>query len=248
MKLRYFSDLHLEFLTEHESNLLIQKIYPGINDICILAGDIGNPYSANYNTFMEFISRNFKKTFVIAGNHEYYNDTKTVEETKQYMKNYFERFSNISFLDNQFEVYNNVCFIGTTLWSKISNPNYKINDVTQIPHFDCDKYNQLHESCVQFLEKTVPFHDHCVVITHHLPSDSLTNAKYKHVMLLPYNQWFSCELMDFIQKYNSKIKCWVYGHTHTPSTKRIGNVPFVCNPMGYPNENNHYDFDIVQHI
>ena len=43
-----------------------------------LAGDIGNPYQSNYNIFMNFISKSFKKSYVIAGNHEYYNKTKTI--------------------------------------------------------------------------------------------------------------------------------------------------------------------------
>jgi len=55
MKLRYLSNLHFEF---------IKKIPSGINKICILAGDIGN-------TFIEYISKNFKKSFVITENHEY---------------------------------------------------------------------------------------------------------------------------------------------------------------------------------
>jgi len=89
MKLRYFSDLHLEFISSDKIHQFIQKIPSGINDICILAGDIGHPYELNYDIFMEFISKNFKKTFVISGNHEYYNTTKTIEETNDHLKEYF---------------------------------------------------------------------------------------------------------------------------------------------------------------
>jgi predicted MPP superfamily phosphohydrolase len=81
MKLRYFSDLHLEFIKANTMEQFIRKIPSGMNEICILAGDIGNPYQSNYNIFMDFISKNFKKTFVISGNHEYYNTTKTIQET-----------------------------------------------------------------------------------------------------------------------------------------------------------------------
>ena len=95
--IRYLSDLHLEFIQPNKIEKFIKKIPPGIDEICVLAGDIGNPYQTNYDIFMEFISKNFKKTFVISGNHEYYNKTKTIEETNIFMNNYFKKFNNISF-------------------------------------------------------------------------------------------------------------------------------------------------------
>ena len=79
MKIRYFSDLHLEFIKPDKIEEFIKNIPSGIDEICILAGDIGNPYQKNYDIFMNFISKNFKKTFCITGNHEYYNKTKTIQ-------------------------------------------------------------------------------------------------------------------------------------------------------------------------
>ena len=120
--IRYFSDLHLEFIKHDKILEFISKIPSGIDEICILAGDIGNPYERNYDIFMKFISKNFKKTFVIPGNHEYYNKKKRIPQTNEFMKLYFEKFNNIRFLNNSYEIYENVCFIGTILWSKIINP------------------------------------------------------------------------------------------------------------------------------
>jgi len=82
------------------------------------------------------MSKNFKESFITAGNHEYYNKTKTMETTNKFLEEYFTKFDNISFLNNNYEYYNNYCFIGTTLWSKITNPEYEINDVYEIPNFD----------------------------------------------------------------------------------------------------------------
>lgn len=86
LNLRYLWYLHLEFIKPNEIEQFIRKIPYGINEICILVGDVGNPYQTNYDIFMKFISKNFKKTFVIAGNHEYYNKTKTIQETNEFMK------------------------------------------------------------------------------------------------------------------------------------------------------------------
>jgi predicted phosphohydrolase len=243
LKLRYFSDLHLEFIKPNKMDLFLKQIPSGMDEICILAGDIGNPYQPNYDTFINFISQNFKKAFIISGNHEYYNKTKTIEETNIFMKNYFQNFNNISFLNNNYEIYNNYCFIGTTLWSKIINPNYEINDIYSIPNFNYVKYNELNQICVEFLENTLKHNENCVIISHHMPSETLIDIKYKTKQMLPYNQWFYSDMDNLIEINKHKIKCWIYGHTHTPSKMIINDIPFLCNSIGYPNENLKNDFN-----
>ena len=158
------------------------------------------------------------------------------------MKEYFQKFNNISFLNNNYEIYNNYCFIGTTLWSKITNPNYNINDIYNIPNFDYIEYNKLNMLCVDFLENTLHNNKNCIVITHHVPSNSLIDIKYKTHNMIQYNQWFYCDMNKLIETNKNKIKCWIYGHTHTPSNNIIHEIPFLCNSIGYPNENNKLDF------
>jgi predicted phosphohydrolase len=244
LNLRYLSDLHLEFIKPNKIEQFIKQIPYGIDEICILAGDIGNPYQSNYDVFMKYISENFKKTFVIPGNHEYYNKTKTIQETNNHLKEYFQNFNNISFLNNSYEIYDDYCFVGTTLWSKIINPNYKINDVYNIPNFDYIQYNRLNMLSVDFLEDVLENNDNCIIITHHVPSNSLIDIKYKTQKMIPYNQWFYCDMDELIEKERSKIKCWIYGHTHTTSKSMIHDIPFICNPIGYPNENEQLNFNL----
>lgn len=243
MKIRYFSDLHIEFLSPSDLDILISKISNGIDEICILAGDIGNPYLDNYDKFMKFISNNFSKTFIIAGNHEYYHDFFRLQQTKEYLANYFTKFHNISFLDNTFEIYQGYCFIGTTLWSHIYNPNYEINDVYKIANFDVNEYNKLNKDCCLFLEEMIEHNNNCIIITHHVPSSSLIDEKYKKPGMQPYNQWFYCNMDELIENKNEKIKCWFYGHTHSVSSKKIKDILFLCNPIGYPGENEILDFN-----
>ena len=243
MKLRYLSDLHLELVKPNKiEKKIIRQITPGINEILILAGDIGNPYKSNYDVFMKFASKNFKKTFVIPGNHEYYNKTKTIQETNEFMENYFQQFNNITLLNNNYEIYDNYYFVGTTLWSKITDPTFEINDITQIPNFDYIQYNEFNKSSIDFLEETLKNNNNCIIITHHVPSFSLIDNKYKTEELSPYNQWFYSDIDDLIEINKDKIKVWIYGHTHTPSNIIINNIPFLCNPIGYPNENSVLDF------
>ena len=72
----------------------------------------------------------------------------------------------------------------------------------------------------------------CIVITHHVPSFSLIDVKYKTQNMQLYNQWFYCNMDSLIETQIDKIECWIYGHTHTPSDVKINGIPFLCNPIG----------------
>lgn len=240
MLIRYFSDIHLEFVQPHKIDRFIKQLpAPKENEICVLAGDIGNPYRTNYDIFFKWISANFVKTFVIPGNHEYYNKTKNISETNLHMEEYFSQYNNISLLNNSYEIYEDYCFIGSILWTKITNPAYKINDMSEIPDFDIAKYNALNIECIRFLESAIKQNDKskCIIITHHMPLEALIDLKYKDKHMLPYNEWFYCAMDDFVEQYKSNIKYWFYGHTHTPNDQIINDVNFLCNPIGYPGEN-----------
>lgn len=237
MIIKYLSDLHLEFIKPHKMANFLRKITPSKEEICVLAGDIGNPYQENYNILMEYMNKNFKKTFIITGNHEYYNNY--IEETNEYLENYFQKYKNISFLNNKIEIYNDYCFIGSTLQSNITDPQYEINDVYFIKNFNYIKYNKLNENSVNFITNALKENTDkkSILITHHVPSYSLIDKKYKKLDMDKYNQWFYCNMDEIINNNKDNIKCWIYGHTHSTSNRLIDNIPFICNPIGYPGEN-----------
>jgi hypothetical protein len=95
---------------------------------------------------------------------------------------------------------------------------------------------------VDFLQDALQKNENCIVITHHMPSSSLIDIKYKTIQMQPYNQWFYCDLDKLIETNGNKIKYWIYGHTHTPSNVIMNEIPFLCNPIGYPNENKKTDY------
>ena len=246
MLIRYISDIHLEFIKPNVVKQFIEQIpLAQSNEICVLAGDIGIIHSAlqSYDIFIKFISQTFKKTFVITGNHEYYNKKYTINQTNEIMTNYFDQYKNITFLNNQYEIYDNYCFIGSTMWSNITDFRYKINDISKIPQFNCLEYNELNKRCVDFIKDSLNKNDNCVVITHHMPSETLIHPKYQTYEFQLYSKWFFCDMDDIIKQNKDKIKVWIYGHTHTPSIHLIHNVPIVCNPIGYPNENKFHDLN-----
>lgn len=248
MKIKYLSDLHLEFYNPNKISKLVELIKPDLDCVLILPGDIGYPDSTSYDIFMNYVNVNFKKVFVIAGNHEFYKQSTNINETLDSLTNYFKKFNNITFLNNTIEHYEGYNFVGTILWSKITKSFYTINDTKMIKNLNIENYNDQNEVCVKFLEDTVKNLDNVIIITHHMPSYSLINEKYKKGDVDNYNQWFYSDMDKFIEQNKDKIKCWFYGHTHSANISKINNVKFLCNPIGYPGENYKVDFNLYHEL
>lgn len=240
MLVQYISDIHLEFLNSNNVKKISEKILP-IASILILSGDIGNPYKMLYKIFLRNMSRKFEKIFLICGNHEYYENY--INETKIQVDKVCKEFDNIVFLDNSSYEYNNYLFIGTTLWSKVTNDAYEINDTISINNFTPSDYNILHNNAKEFLLSTLKNTDKdVIIITHHLPSLSLIHEQYLNDDDMLINQWFASDCDDVFMNNSTKIKAWFYGHTHMAQIKNIHNVTTYCNPLGYKNENTNIEY------
>ncbi|OFX20542.1 MAG: hypothetical protein A2033_01110 [Bacteroidetes bacterium GWA2_31_9] len=72
MKIQYVSDLHLEFI-KNKGYWHKTPIQP-VGEIMLLAGDIVTLEKAKlHRDFFKYLSDNFKFTYWIPGNHEYYD-------------------------------------------------------------------------------------------------------------------------------------------------------------------------------
>ncbi len=237
MKIQYISDIHLEFRNT------ILNIQP-LADVLVLAGDIGYPFSAIYKEFIGDVSTKFKKVFVVAGNHEYYNDTKTMEEINEQINSVVGEFMNMTFLNDSYEIYEGYKFVGSTLWSHIKDSRHTINDINAISSMTVEFYNELHQVASEFLEEVLQDKDiPVIIITHHLPSFALIDDQFKTLDHKNYNQWFASHCDMFFKK---PVKVWIYGHTHLPKNTVIQGIPFVCNPLGYPSEQNTLRNEVIE--
>lgn len=241
MEIQYISDIHIDLLTPKQITRF-KTFFRPIAPICVLAGDIGNPFKCEwqYFDFLTFISSQFEKIFLISGNHEYY--TNNIEDTQNKISSVVnDTYPNITFLNNSYEDYKGIRFIGTTLWSKIHNPEFTTNDVLCINNFSIQKNNELHDTAVKFLEdelsNCLANSIHSVVISHHLPLNELTHPYYKKEIYQNYLQCYSSDLSELIVKNGQIILCWFYGHTHKSSIQTHHNNIFLCNSVGYSNEN-----------
>lgn len=227
MKIIIISDLHLEF----NSNIPIIRDA----DILILPGDIGNPSESIYSSFLLFVNDKFKRTYLIAGNHEYYG--RTIEDTDILIQSICDKLDNVIYLNNSSDTYEGYKFIGTTLWSQVDQKCAIINDFDKIRYMNFTLYNDLHKRARDYLnvELKKETDSKIIVITHHLPSFSLIDPQYEKYGDI--NKCFASKCDDLI---STPIQLWCYGHTHKKSDKMINGVRCMCNPLGYPWERNKY--------
>jgi predicted phosphodiesterase len=237
MKIQYISDIHLEYLSE------IPKINP-VGDVLVLAGDIGHPFSSIYKNFLIDMNKKFKKIFLITGNHEFYimEKNNSMEEIDDNIKNIITNYNlnNITYLDDSYEDYEGFRFCGSTLWSKIIDQKYLNNDMTFIKNMSIEFRNELFNNSYEFInaitkDSNIPI----IMITHHLPSFDLINSVYRTEKYNNYNQ---CYASNCNQLFKDPIKIWFFGHTHKDCDKDINGIKFLCNPIGYPDENKIIDY------
>jgi hypothetical protein len=146
------------------------------------------------------------------------------------------KLDNVTFLDNEYEDYEGYRFVGSTLWSKCEIPivEHCVNDFRAIKEMNVNLYNELHEVSREFLKSSIVTESvlPVIVITHHLPSYKLIAEEYKNHTHL--NKYFASHSDDL---FAPTIRGWIYGHTHTASGREGKGIKFVCNPIGYPGEN-----------
>lgn len=245
MKIQYISDIHLEFLSK------IPKIN-SVGDVLVLAGDIGYPFSDIYKDFLIDVNNKFKKVFLITGNHEFYiigkNKSHTMEEIDDKIKLIILDYNlaNISYLDDSYKDYEGFRFCGATLWSQIIDRQFLNNDMTMIKDMSVDFRNELFNNSYEFInsvitESNLPI----IMITHHLPSYDLINPVYRTEEYMNFRQ---CYASNCDKLFKDPIKIWIFGHTHKECNKEINGIKFLCNPVGYPDENKIIDYLAVVEI
>ncbi len=244
IKIQYASDLHLEFPASKEF-LKLHPLQP-IGDVLVMAGDVG-PFAVmdKHQDFLSYVSDNFKTTYWLPGNHEYYSFDITEKSGVIYEK----IRSNLFLVNNTAVVHENTKLIFSTLWGKISAGHQwqierSMNDFQQIKNkgfrFSAEAYNQLHKESLTFIQNELKSvkEDSVAVFSHHCPTFLNYPEQYKGDLL---NEAFAVELFDMIE--TSNIDYWVYGHHHSNIPEfRIGNTKLITNQLGYVQQNEHQLF------
>lgn len=258
-KLRYLqcaSDLHLEFRTIAKFQDLLRPVAP----VLVLAGDIGRPDKPIYHEFLQYCSDNWSKVFLVAGNHEFYNDRAfkywkysqpmCVADRIALISQITDGFPNIHFMNRTKIDWEGLTFLGTTLWSDPRGSEMELstgmNDYRMInPEkislrpLNCNDVLQWWRRDYAWLDEEIsaavlP----TVVITHHVPSFSVIAPVFTGHRL---TRGFASSCDDLIRY---PVKVWISGHTHQAVRKFIGSTEMIVNPAGYPGEKTGYSPDL----
>ena len=227
MKLAPLSDLHFEFRDHLLHDEFIQTFAdPNEVDVLILAGDITTATSTKEP--IKKICAKYKNVLMVMGNHDYYKCF-TPEHARKKVRELQQEYPNFHLLEDNVVEIDGRRFVGSTLWFAYADDNvlYKnqLNDFRQIRNLDPWVYQQYAKS-VHFLKKNIQKGD--VVITHHLPSYSLVEARYQGD---EFNRFFANNLDSII--HENEPSHWFMGHSHGSIDLTIGNTRCIRNPYGY---------------
>lgn len=207
-------------------------------DVLVLAGDtlpLKEFDSYKQHRFFDWCADNFKQTFLVPGNHEYYRDdiSKYSEVWRLPLRD------NVAMYENGNVIVDDTEFILSTLWSHIPMNKWLtlkagMSDFSLIKNgrkpFTATTYNELHEIDLEFIKMAVSQSkaSHKVVVTHHVPSRLLVAPEFVRSNL---ECGFTVDLTDYIA--DSGIDLWVYGHSHRSIETVIGRTRMASNQVGY---------------
>lgn len=254
MKIKLLSDVHLEF----------GGMPTGEGDVLILAGDIVNvkemkdetPQGKYFTQWLEDCANNYKKVFMVLGNHEHYGGN--IDKTAEHLQKILDvPDCNITLLNNSYEEYEGINFIGGTLWTNYDNENYDkmlvakkamsdyyVIDVGEPGSPDVDKLLpsdtvKRHNETLEYLDKTLPtLKGDTVVITHHAPHKTSLSGDYVDDEI---SAAYYSDLEDFILKHGPTY--WCHGHIHHTNDYNVGGTRIMSNPRGYRKYNENPDFN-----
>ena len=188
----------------------------------------------------------YDRVFYVLGNHEHYRGRfdKTYDQIKSCLP------ANVRLLENEYEEYNGVLFLGGTLWTDcnkgdpltVHTVKYSMNDYRVIKNYYVNKdiYYKLtpeftmsvHRKTCEYITKILEEKKDTptVVITHHGPTFSSINEKYRRERTM--NGAYTSDLSDLILDHEN-IRVWVHGHMHDPADYEVGSTRVVSNPRGY---------------
>lgn len=114
---------------------------------------------------------------------------------------------------------------------------------TRPAKFSPEKSIVQHKAMLEVLRNTLastPVDKKVVVVGHHAPSKLSTKPLYQDDVIV--NGAYSSDLSELILD-NPQIKLWTHGHTHSSFDYMLGSTRIVCNPRGYYNYEENFEFD-----
>lgn len=233
MKIRIYSDLHLEFL-KREPELDLPPV-----DLVVLAGDIHTSSKG-----VEWAKRTFPRQPVVyvLGNHEYYHGSIAwaLAEARMEAGN-----SNVHVLERQALELPHLTVLGCTLWTDFlfngrdeentskAFAKRHMNDFSEIQHnghsLHPDEAQELSRESYRWLDQEIrDAIKPVIVVTHHGPSDVARNPN------IDVDEYTPAYVSRYDALLRPPVKLWVTGHTHHCNDIVHNGVRMITHQKGYP--------------
>lgn len=224
MKLLVQSDLHFEHAAEPSWHELPQV--EGV-DALVLAGDIAS--REGLRAALTRACTQYPQVIYTAGNHEHWGtDPEGVMSTLREIE---RDCSNLHVLaPGRMSKVRGITFVGATGWGHPRARPLLGLDFRWMrePWRWMADTSEVHWAWLDAAARTAD-----VVVTHMVPTRKGIAPKYASYS----SNWYFCAEQDeLVQACGAPL--WICGHTHEPFDVRVGQTRVVCNPRGYPYENN----------
>lgn len=213
MKVSLTSDWHFEFYDTMDQVRAMNTLHGLDCALNIVAGDVHSNF-----LLRDFFQKEVPNCFMIRGNHDFYGQTLEKD---------------VKSLDIQ-----GVTVLGCTLWTSFADDDSFVKDrfrrgMADYYHinFDGDMIEEIKTINKQNFELIMDTQPD-IVVTHHCPTLRSIHPIFADDTFM--NPLFSNDYEKYLQ--DTKIKYWVFGHTHWRHKYEIGSTKFICNPRGYPGE------------
>jgi len=244
LKFDLISDLHKDFWNENE-----QVNWDGIGTslvACIL-GDISSDINIAYKTIVD-ISKHYKYTIFVDGNHEHNNQC-GFQERNQQLKNELSKYQNIVYLNRSAIVIDGTAFVGANGWWTF---DFMEPDVTREEAYWYFLTNNIYSEPFMHEVHQTAIDD--AKIMSEIVTKLTNDSSVREIVLLTHTSP-SKEFMDFrnfssnhpayfskcgnsnlkrILKFDrsKKIKVWCFGHVHQEFDEIVKNIRYLCHPRG----------------
>lgn len=246
MKIQLLSDLHLEFG---------DYSYFGCGaDVVVLAGDI-HTKQRGISWAVENIRD--RPVIYVLGNHEFYGEfyPRLIETARSIVQG-----TSVHLLENDVVSIDGVNFVGCTLWT-----DFELFGDPRITGYHCQQvmtdYRRIrrlpHYSRMRAIDTAI-IHKHSlrwldgaltelrggtnIVVSHHGPSVRSVPVDHRGDMTMAA---YVSDLEEFVLGHAPSY--WIHGHLHASAEYTIGDCTVLCNPKGYPSEEN-VEFDSAKSI
>lgn len=250
IKIRYMSDLHFEFHQDVGKSFL-KSLPEGDEDLVVIAGDLCD--NTTLEESLNNLSNRFKNAQVlyVNGNHEAFHSS--IEDTQKKIYSITRNLPNVSYLSRGYFELSNILpgdtrkVHGCSLWFEYdaATPNMNERFMADFRYIRNYRYEVMNHGRkdMKYLRDNVRPGD--LVITHHMPSWSCVNTKYRGS---PLNQFFVHDCSEVFSKNQPALV--FSGHTHSSYDIFEMSTRLVCNPFGYFHpgkapENPEFDTNLV---